>query len=715
MPCLIKPFSSPPENVSQEFKKFLEFARCKTELPAFSFLDFQAIATMHLQMFKASLSLSEMISLLGMNAEKAAALMAQQTASEEARTQVENTHDAYLANLVPSYLVPQLLGITRLQYRKWSASDRFKAAAHQSIEKWGKTLQVPFFDSAYLQTITPEVMASWEKEDLEAAKTNRVQRSKTRAESIKPEKSDRPARAKNIKGPFCLEKYQLQFDVARSLKRKINLYLGPANSDRTNCAVECLMNAQSGIYLAPFRTQALQMYARMKDAGLAVNLITEEDQIFEVAARHTCATIEQCDFDVITDVAVIDGIDMIGDDLRGWAWTAALLGAPAKLVYACGPVHTQAAMRSLLGSSSTGSTNDSGSILTTFFERQGSVTVESQAAGLDDIEHGDALIVGSQADVLSCAALLRHRGLKVSMLCAEFSSDVRLKQAQLFTSGQTQVVVATNSVIEEAGLLIRRIVFKQTRKIDGSIVFSLPSSRVKDISELAGIHRSHVQGLVSAFELADLMRIKRIMEMGMLGAPPAISLCFSIRPTWLQVVHTMTATGLVKVSEVLSALGRTVLEEKYKHSSLTQMLARAHFVENGLSSTLLPLSASAVFKLACAPIDLSIDSDRFVFDLAIEALRHSAMMELPEFDRNADTSFQGTVKFADIEFAQARARRLAFFSWAGLAFPGLVEMASLDLYRVKLNNAAQDMLGAYAGNGDVSGKARGAPRKVFKK
>lgn len=712
MPCLIKPFSSPPENVSQEFKKFLEFARCKTELPAFSFLDFQAIAAMHLQMFKASLSLSKMISLLGINAEKAAALMAQQTALEEARTQVGNTHDAHLANLVPSYLVPQFLGITRLQYRKWSANDRLKAAAHQSIEKWGKTLQVPFFDSAYLQTITPEVMASWEEEDLEAAKTNRVQRSKTRAESIKP---DKPARAKNIKGTFCLEKYHLQFDVARSIKRKINLYLGPANSDRTNCAVECLLKAKSGIYLAPFRTQALQMYARMKDAGLAVNLITEEDQIFEVAARHTCATIERCDFDVIADVAVIDGIDMIDDELRGWAWTAALLGAPARLVYACGPVHTQAAMRSLLGGNGTGSTDDPGSILTTFFERQGSVTVESQIAGLDDIEHGDALIVSSQADVLSCASLLRHRGLKVSVLCAEFSSDVRLKQAQLFMSGQTQVVVATNSVIEEAGLSIRRVVFKQTRKIDGSIVFSLPSSRVKDISELAGIHSSHVQGLVSAFELGDLMRIKRIMELGMLGAPAAISLCFSIRPTWLQVVHTMTATGLVKVSEVLSALGRTVLEEKYKHSSLTQMLARAHFVENGLSSTLLPLSASAVFKLACAPIDLSIDSDRFVFDLAIEALRHSAMMELPEFDRNADTPSQGTVKFADIEFAQARARRLTFFSWAGLAFPGLVEMASLDLYRVKLNDAAQDMLDAYAGSGDVGGEARPAFRKVFKK
>ena len=36
------------------------------------------------------------------------------------------------------------------------------------------------------------------------------------------------------------------------------------------------------------------------------------------------------------DVAVLDEIQMIGDEQRGWAWTRALLGIPADVVHACG-------------------------------------------------------------------------------------------------------------------------------------------------------------------------------------------------------------------------------------------------------------------------------------------------------------------------------------------------------------------------------------------
>jgi ATP-dependent RNA helicase SUPV3L1/SUV3 len=36
------------------------------------------------------------------------------------------------------------------------------------------------------------------------------------------------------------------------------------------------------------------------------------------------------------DVAVIDEIQMIGDEGRGWAWTRALMGVPANEVHICG-------------------------------------------------------------------------------------------------------------------------------------------------------------------------------------------------------------------------------------------------------------------------------------------------------------------------------------------------------------------------------------------
>jgi ATP-dependent RNA helicase SUPV3L1/SUV3 len=46
-------------------------------------------------------------------------------------------------------------------------------------------------------------------------------------------------------------------------------------------------------------------------------------------ARHTACTVEMVDMSRRVDVAVLDEIQMIGDESRGWAWTRALVGAPA--------------------------------------------------------------------------------------------------------------------------------------------------------------------------------------------------------------------------------------------------------------------------------------------------------------------------------------------------------------------------------------------------
>ena len=41
---------------------------------------------------------------------------------------------------------------------------------------------------------------------------------------------------------------------------------------------------------------------------------------------------------LVSQVAVIDEIQMVKDYQRGWAWTRALLGVPAKEVHVCGEV-----------------------------------------------------------------------------------------------------------------------------------------------------------------------------------------------------------------------------------------------------------------------------------------------------------------------------------------------------------------------------------------
>ncbi len=50
-------------------------------------------------------------------------------------------------------------------------------------------------------------------------------------------------------------------------------------------------------------------------------------------AAHTACTVEMVNMQRRVDVAVIDEIQMIGDESRGWAWTRALMGVPANEVH----------------------------------------------------------------------------------------------------------------------------------------------------------------------------------------------------------------------------------------------------------------------------------------------------------------------------------------------------------------------------------------------
>jgi ATP-dependent RNA helicase SUPV3L1/SUV3 len=53
-------------------------------------------------------------------------------------------------------------------------------------------------------------------------------------------------------------------------------------------------------------------------------------------AQHLACTIEMVNMGKRCDVAVIDEIQMIGDESRGWAWTRALQGVPANEIHLCG-------------------------------------------------------------------------------------------------------------------------------------------------------------------------------------------------------------------------------------------------------------------------------------------------------------------------------------------------------------------------------------------
>lgn len=207
------------------------------------------------------------------------------------------------------------------------------------------------------------------------------------------------------------------YPLARRMKRKIIMHVGPTNSGKTHSALEKLKLAKSGVYCAPLRLLAEQVFEKMNEDGVACNLVTgekiieldelgEEDRRIlseggdeamamlystkkilrdeisdgvdsrgddgddidstskvsetfgEISkkvgksssgpVRHVSCTVEMSDVRREVDVALIDEYQLISDESRGWAWTRALLGIPAREIHLCGDTSGIDLVKSLL-------------------------------------------------------------------------------------------------------------------------------------------------------------------------------------------------------------------------------------------------------------------------------------------------------------------------------------------------------------------------------
>src|SRR5690606_37866374 len=112
-----------------------------------------------------------------------------------------------------------------------------------------------------------------------------------------------------------LAEYPASFELARRLPRRFIALLGPTNSGKTHQAMEALIRAKSGVYLAPLRLLALENYERLQQARpggreLKVNLVTGEERREVEDATHVASTVEMLDITTRVEVAVIDEIQM---------------------------------------------------------------------------------------------------------------------------------------------------------------------------------------------------------------------------------------------------------------------------------------------------------------------------------------------------------------------------------------------------------------------
>ncbi|GIM27340.1 helicase [Clostridium polyendosporum] len=283
-----------------------------------------------------------------------------------------------------------------------------------------------------------------------------------------------------------------EYREARSIKRKLYLHLGETNTGKTYNAMERLKKASNGIYLSPLRILALENFERLNREGVKCTLTTGEEEIIVENSNHISCTIEKLDIDQQYEVAVIDEIQMINDDQRGAAWTRALLALKCKEIHICGAFNTKELLIEIIEDC-----GDQYEIRE--YKRDLPLIVEDNPFYYKDIQDGDALVVFSKKRVLELASHYSNLGIKASLIYGDLPPEVRRKQYEQFINKESKILISTDAIGMGVNLPIKRIVFMDIKKFDGSEVRYLTSQEVKQIAGRAGRKGIYNEGYVASY------------------------------------------------------------------------------------------------------------------------------------------------------------------------------------------------------------------------
>lgn len=283
-----------------------------------------------------------------------------------------------------------------------------------------------------------------------------------------------------------------EYKGARDIKRKFYLHLGDTNTGKTHNALEALKRGTKGVYLSPLRILAMENCEKLNSQGIITDLITGEEEDLKEGATHLCCTIEKLNVDEEYDVTVVDEVQMIASDLRGAAWTRAILGTRSKEIHVCGALNAKDILISIIQDC-----GDEYEIRE--YKRDIPLIVEDKSFRLKDIKDGDGLVVFSKRKVLEIAKYFSEKGIGTSVIYGDLPPEVRKKQYQDFISGKNTVLITTDAIGMGVNLPLRRIVFMDVRKFDGNQVRTLSSQEIKQIAGRAGRKGIYEEGFVTAY------------------------------------------------------------------------------------------------------------------------------------------------------------------------------------------------------------------------
>ena len=462
------------------------------------------------------------------------------------------------------------------------------------------------------------------------------------------------------------------FPLARELKRKIVFHVGPTNSGKTYQALKALEKATTGYYLAPLRLLALEGYENLKKEGVAVSLITGEEEIIDEESTHISSTIEMMNAAVDVDVCVIDEIQMIADRDRGWAWANALMGVPAKKVILTGSSNALKSVEELC-------TYLGEELEIIHFERKNELVMLSDPTSIKQIEPQTAVVAFSRRDVLSLKQQLSEK-YSVSVVYGNLSPEVRREEARRFREGESQILVSTDAIAMGLNLPIKTLLFSKDNKFDGLRRRELLPTEVLQIAGRAGRYGFEEKGYVGALDDNALDTIDTAFHTPLPDLKLPVSVMASLE-------HVMLIGEILETDNILDILAffadNMEFEGPFVAANIDSMLEIAAIVSE------YTLDLKTRFFLSCAPASISSPYIESVFHRYIRQIEAGGKVlyipprDLPAFAQTNDMLLN----------AEDRVREISLYLWLSFKFPDIFEDTKQAIAaRVRLNNFIENSL-----------------------
>ena len=463
------------------------------------------------------------------------------------------------------------------------------------------------------------------------------------------------------------------YPLARELNRKLYFYVGPTNSGKTYQAMSEMTKADTGTYLAPLRLLALENYEILKNNGTPASLVTGEEEIFDEDAGHICSTIEMINFNLEVDVCVIDEVQMLDDEDRGWAWVNAILGSPAKKVIMTGSVNALDIIKKIAVY-----LNEELEVVK--FKRKNPLKIDEKHTNLKDIKPATALIAFSRKEVLGLKSKL-SKFHTVSVLYGNLSPEVRKEEAKRFREGKSDILVATDAIAMGLNLPIKHILFTTDRKFDGKEKRPLTPNEVIQIAGRAGRYGQHEVGHIGGTSGTVLNHISEMFTSPMKTIKPPVK----VKATQTQVEELSSHLGTKNLTTILKYFSKHMkYDGPFEAVNLKGMLELSFMLDQKED-----LSLDDKYMLSNAPINTRSPLILNGYKKYVNAiLTHS----VTKFKLSSKIS---GIARTQLELLQAEdeVKKISLYLWLSYKLPELFpDKQKAELYRVEINNFCENSL-----------------------